>query len=398
MKHKNPTSTSSKAVTLAPESAKSDSLHYENLGLATVMQPGYENQNLNYFGDAENDSLEELELAKQAALQYLNIGTTALQDMVSLDSEESWSKCYTQIVSEKYGIPDAAEAMALDLGAEINDSLESAAAAMGDYIKETYGPVLGAVEAKVAGLEILEPEDVAQAFEAGLSVLANQYDPAWNKWNVYRDEKKESLSVVSERQIIKVGMHRPAMQAKQLKPLFTHETLFHAQRALNGFKVNKELGSGLPDYLYIEEGLGVFSEYALTGEIPQKNIDRYTDIAYALGQIDGKPHNRTEMLERVVNRALERNQELESKKTYETIIDESHAHVNRIYRSPLGEENVHAFTKDIVYHKGFLRVGEYINRELQAGKKIEAIMQFLLQGKFDPTNQSHLNYLKKLKS
>lgn len=398
MKHEVPDVTILKPIRPTSESARSNHLRYDNLASAVKTHVPHEYQRLDNFWEAEEGSIEELEAAKQAALQYLLMGSAALQDAVSLDSKQTWSNRYTQAAGELYGTPDVDEALDLEQGAEIDDSFESAAKTLEIYINDTYGAALDAVEAEAEGLDELDPEHIARAFESGLAVMIDQYDSEWSDWKVDRDSEKDSLSVVGSEKSIKVGLKRAVMQPEQLKPLFAHEVLVHAQRSLNGHKLDEQLGKGLPGYLDVEEGLGVFFEYALSGEIPQKNVDRYTDIAYALGQIDGHPHDRYEMIERVTDRALERNQDLdiEHKKLYETILDESYTHVNRIYRGSLGDENIGVFTKDIVYHKGFLEAGEYIKQQLEQGTSMEDIIQFLLQGKFDPTNQSHIDYLEQL--
>ncbi|MEP6710434.1 MAG: tyrosine/phenylalanine carboxypeptidase domain-containing protein [Candidatus Saccharibacteria bacterium] len=188
-------------------------------------------------------------------------------------------------------------------------------------------------------------------------------------------------------------MRRASVQPQQLKALFSHEVLVHGLRGVNGQKVSKELGTGLPGYLDAEEGFGVFVEFAISGQISEKNIDRYVDVAYALGQIDGKEHTRQELLDHAMHRALERNNQAEIKKSKEDLEKEVYAHVNRIYRGSLGNEHIGIFTQDISYHKGFIDMAHYVNDQIDQGKTVEEIFTFLSSGKFDPTNPKHLAYI-----
>lgn len=309
-----------------------------------------------------------------------------------------WSKRYTQSTSEIFGLPEPDLARKLwreqrgGEDAEVEIPFETAAEKLGWYLGKTYQPVFDALGIS-SDTEPIGSVSIADRFESALSVLACEKDSEWAKWKVERDEQSDSLSVVPPNKKIVVGMKRSSVEPKQLIGLFGHEVLVHGLRGLNGGKVSKEFGRGLPDYLDSEEGFGVFVEYALTGVIPQKNIDRYIDIAYALGQIDGKEHSRKELINIAMQRAVARNDRAETKKSIEDIEKDVFAHVNRIYRGSLGNEHIGIFTKDISYHKGFVEIGQYIQDQLDVGKTIEEIFTFLSSGKFDPTNQRHLEYL-----
>lgn len=392
MKHKTPNVAVMRALQPNSQSAEAGKFEYAHLDQTTSEHREYEYQRLNNFWEAEVGSIEESEAARQAALQYTLMGSVALQGAVSLESKKLWSDRYTQANGEIYGLPDADEALDLENGLGSIEDFEETAKIFETYMNETYGPVFSAVEAKIAGVEELAPEQVAQAFEAGLEVLMNDYDLDWIDWTIFRDPNKFSPSVNGARKIITIGMARTAIPAEQVPAMFIHEVIIHAQRSLNGAQLDNQLKLGLPGYLDAEEGLAVFSEYAISGAVPTRVIDRYTDIAYALGQIDGRPHNRAEMLERVIARAEQRNQGALD----QLMMEEAHAHVERIYKGSLGDENIGVFTKDVAYYNGFLQVGSYIKGQLEAGYSIDTVMTFLLQGKFDPTNQAHLDYIKKL--
>lgn len=380
------------AITPSVESARAERLQYNNLDKAVDTHASYEYARMADFWNAEKGSLEELEAAKQQALQYMLMGSLALQRAVTPEAQQVWSERYTQATSELYGTPDAELARKLwydqQNDGEVDMPFLEAARQVGEYLDKTYTPVYEALGLDDQ-VDKIDAAGVADRFEAGLRVLADQYDAAWSEWTVERNEEKDSLSVVASEKKIIVGMHRADMELSKLKGLFSHEVLVHGLRAVNGSKKSEALGLGLADYLDAEEGLGVFVEYAINGEVSEKNIDRYVDIAYALGLIDGQEHTRSELIEHARSRAAKRNESSGAKKTAEDLEKEVYAHINRIYRGSLGDEHVGIFTKDISYHKGFVEMGRFVSEKIDEGNSLESIMDYLTQGKFDPTNSRH---------
>lgn len=413
-----------KPITPSVESVRSETLTYQNLGAAVQKHNPYERARQKRFWDTEDGSLEEVKSGKQLAIQYMLMGLSALNSAVKPEDKQLWSDRYTQATSELYGLPNQTEARRM-LDAQVIDFLERApndnehalklrsqavawgidvsrsatetetlferaAELVGTYLKQKYETAYAALDLDNAPAT-LEPEDIAIRFEAALLALAVD-DSDWEEWSVDRNQEKDSLSIISGDKKVLVGMKRASVTPVQLEGLFTHEILVHANRAVQGSRRSKQLGTGLPDYLDFEEGLGVFSECAVTGEIPGKNVNRYVDIALALG-LSGKQISRHELLDFVMNRAQLINDLEEVKKSQDDIEKEVYAHVNRIYRGSLGNEFIGVFTKDIAYYKGFLQVGAYIESSIKAGKSVADIMIFLLQGKFDPTNEAHMLYL-----
>ncbi|MCB9820230.1 DUF1704 domain-containing protein [Candidatus Nomurabacteria bacterium] len=379
-----------KSIAPSVESARRDILEYENLDQSVNKHKPYEYKRMDRFWDAEHGSLEEEEAARQLAMQYMLMGSLALQQSMTPESNSIWSERYTKATSEIYGSPDAEIAIALESGIESNVEFKQAAELVREYLDRKYQPVFEALEKNFAEEVDVSPDQVADRFEAGLGVLASRYDLGWKDWVIERSEDASALSVLSDEKKIVVGMKRVAMGPDQVKPLFTHEVLVHAQRSLNGSKISKELQTGLPGYLDAEEGLGVFFEYAISGSIPAKNIDRYTDIAFALGQIDGRQHTREELLSRALDRARKRNEASGDDRSDEDLQKEVYAHVNRIYRGSLGNEHVGVFTKDISYHKGFVEIGKFISSKLDEGFTVEKVLDYLTKGKFDPSNPRHV--------
>lgn len=417
-------------ITPSKESISADHLLYENLKAAVAEHLPYEAARQQVFWDSAPDSLDEQAAAEQLAAQYMLVGALKLnQETVTPETKQLWSERYTQAATELYGAPDpemarsllstqASEIMRKSVSTTVNRQVASrftelcrqfgietssgqsetvfaeAAQKIGDFLDARFLPVFEALELENQPAQI-EPEGIAIAFEHALTALTHVYDSSWVDWTVERRDDKDQLSIQPGDKQILIGMKRAAATPLELKGLVAHELLLHAQRSVNGSKKSKQLGTGLPSYTDAEEGIGVFFEYAITGNVPDKNVDRYVDIALALGQIDGISHTRKEVLEFAMTRAVIRNQikPFAEQKSREDIEKAVYAHVNRIYRGSLGNEYVGVFTKDSAYHRGFVEVGNYISDQLASGQTPMQIIDFLLQGKFDPTNSAHLALL-----
>lgn len=323
------------------------------------------------------------------------MGALALNKAEHPDSIQLWSDRLTKASSELYGTPDpdlAREMFEKQQRGEVEAPFEATARLVGEYMQTKYNDVYEALGLSDAPEEI-PPSILAERFEAGLRALQTK-DPAWNDWAIELVEDSGSLGVNKSDKKVLIGARHAHIHPQQLKALFTHEVPVHGLRAVNGEKHHKLLKSGLPGYTNSEEGLGIFMEYAVTGVLPERNIDRYLDIAYALGQIDGKQHTRAELLELAMARAIRRNEFSPSPLSLEDIEKEVYSHVNRIYRGSQGNEYVGIFTRDIAYHVGFMSIGAYITKQLESGTSFEALMEFILLGKFDPTNEAHVEFVR----
>jgi hypothetical protein len=386
-----------KAIAPSPDTKESPILQYDELTAQTDLHRPFEYERMDKFWMAETDSLEEMKYGKQLAMYYMLLGANALQSAGTEASMLLLSDRYTQLTGELYGRPDAVLAKRLweqQISGEEQEvaPFQEASRQLGEYLNATYATVFDALELENAP-DYIDTESIVERFDAGLIALANDHDESWSEWSVVRNKKGDILSVEGLKKNIVVGMRRADVSASQLKGLFAHEVLVHAQRAVNGAKIDDELRKGLSGYINIEEGLGVFVEYSITGSVPEKNIDRYVDIAYALGDIDGIMHTRAELVEHALSRAQLRNQQRLTGKSDDQIRSEVYTHVNRIYRGSRGDEYIGIYTKDIAYHKGFIDLGTYISDEYDATGDVATTFGYLLQGKFDPTNAAHVRYL-----
>lgn len=422
-----------KAIQPVSSSPADETLSYDNLGPAVAEHRSYEFARQNEFFEAEPGSTKEILKARGLARLYMVMSAHRLNHEAYTDmSKQLWSERYTQAAIELYGQPNQelaiatgsqraqnwikkAEVRGVDstlieryrslttqYGIDISSSHEQRdfseiAAKVGDYMNERYGSVF---EALGFGEEerLINPEEFAKGVRQGLDALAENHDEDWANWKVELDENSDKITAFAQSQKLVVGLARTPMTANKAKGLFAHEILVHGLRGLNGKKISIELQKGLPGYIDAEEGMGVFMDYAVTGNLPD-SADKYVDIAMALGMIDGTKRTRQEMIELVsVRMAIKNELEADSEKqTDQQVVNKATAHVNRIYRGSLGNEFVGVFTKDIVYFKGFLDMAVYIEQEIAAGKNIHEIIEYIMQFKFDPTNDQHANELERLK-
>jgi len=65
-------------ITPSNDSVRTEELKYPKLQPAVEKHRPYEHARMNRFWDAEDDSLEEVEAARQLAMQYMLMGSLAL--------------------------------------------------------------------------------------------------------------------------------------------------------------------------------------------------------------------------------------------------------------------------------------------------------------------------------
>lgn len=238
----------------------------------------------------------------------------------------------------------------------------------------------------------LEPAEVKELFSRALGMLQRD-DPFWKEWSVVWNDSA-TLSVSSYEHQIYVGKYRAPIPFEDIRGLFAHEVLVHAQRAVNGTKLHKELACGLPGYLDAEEGLGVLVESAVNGAVPDKVKDRYLDIAMALGHTYRAPMTRPELFAITFARSVVRAVTCGDEHVdLEPLRQAAWAHVNRIYRGTLGNDYVAVFTKDVAYFNGLKKIATHIEKRLKQDMPINKQLSYMLTGKFDPELYSHSDFV-----
>ena len=232
--------------------------------------------------------------------------------------------------------------------------------------------------------DVLDQPEIKRLFERALENLD------WREWQVV-DSASAMMSVTPRTRKVYIGRQIPPITRLRVKALFAHEVLTHAQRSRNGAKINQKLTHGLHGYRESEEGLGVVLEAAVEGRMPTRVIDRYVDIELAIGTEDRPGITRQEMFEMYITRMLLRLGEAADRADRSMVRKIAWQHVNRIYRGSLGNQFVGVFTRDIAYYQGFLAMVGYLQEH---NSSFETALDFALCGKFDPTNPSHVSYVK----
>lgn len=386
-----------------------------------------------WYGNQPDNSIEEEDFARKLGQYYL---LKTAQNLSSPNPEkrgkdrETWAKRFTEASIELYGAPDIAYARNI-IDAEMT-VFKSFSGKYIDRIQHNFSLLARAVKLEISNVKtaesveslplnqeqiielrsalyelngdwfehilsnqknIFHPEDVVQLINDLFSIRSTK-DDRYARWSGRISKNEDVFKVTAQEQIVEVGENRLPMTHNELIGLIGHELGNHVTRSINGSE-DSRLGLGLPGYLDVEESLGILFELILTGHMPEKAGDRYLDVALALGTIPGYRLSRGELIEFGMNRELAR-QELAGERIDETKIEIARkritTHVNRIYRGGdgLNGENPAVFTKDIVYYPA--KIETYISKNLLKGYTSSQIIQFLLQGKFDPTIPSHLKY------
>jgi hypothetical protein len=236
---------------------------------------------------------------------------------------------------------------------------------------------------------LLTADQVFALYDRALKMLAKK-DSSWREWTVVW-RNGASFSVFAPRKLIQVGRFIPPLTVMRCRSLFAHEVLVHAQRSVNGEKLDPILATGMPGYLPAEEGFAILVESSFLGHIPHRVKDRYIDIALALGMSQKQPMSRPELFEFAFARAMLR-AEKEGDETSESVMRRVvWQHVNRLYRGTLGNQYVGVFTRDIVYYDGLKEIMAYIDN---SAERTEKVLDFLLQGKFHPCIDEQESYVR----
>jgi len=410
-----------------------DSLEYKFLEETVEKNEPYEQSRLDEVLSAQPHSIEEKTATRQLAYHYLLKTAHNAMNAPSESLQTHWLDRYTQASIEIFGTPlkkranqllnehiqqfealkniEQVDQVLLDEYLNWLKSKRSSdtRASCEEHETESLKPLLDNISEFLhsrysAALDVFTNENieermtVAQArekIETALTKL-NDIEPGFSSWKVKIISNKDVISVDPETKTLQLGKNRAPMTKSELKGLFCHELLVHALRSINGAKIDENLAFGLPDYLDTEEGLGTLFEYAITKQMPEKNADRYIDIAIALGTLGETMVPRPELMQYVVMRETLRSQ-TDLNYTQSEAETKARAHVNRIYRGTPGTEDaIGVFTKDIVYQDGFDAICSYMLDRLDAGDTIDEIIDFVMIGKFNPTSEKEVAYVAKM--
>jgi hypothetical protein len=169
----------------------------------------------------------------------------------------------------------------------------------------------------------------------------------------------------------------------------------HAARAVGGLPYTEQLAYGMPGYSESEEGLGVLMEAAIEGGMPHRVVDRYIDIALALGMFDMPALSRPDLFKIALTRTKLRQIDAGLQVEEETTNRAVWQHVNRIYRGTLGNEIIGVMTRDVIYYHGYKAMADYLER--YRTRDLRQALRFVLSSKINPVDQDHRAYFHAVK-
>ena len=259
-----------------------------------------------------------------------------------------------------------------------------------EYLHERYRHAFDTLK-KYKDTDILTVQDITVAYEQMMQRIAENV-PRFRDWRVVLTDSTQ-MAVSPRRKHVQVGRFLPPLTALRVKSLFTHEVLVHAQRSVRGSGESPLLAYGLPGYMTAEEGLGSLMEAAIEKKMPHRIVDRYIDIALALGFGELPALTRKQLFAVAYGRTL-----LRQKHDGLTFDDATTRlavwqHVNRIYRGTLGNDIIGVVTKDLIYYRGFQEMAEYLSR--YRSLDLKRAIDFVLSGKMNPLSPSHRLYVHK---
>lgn len=243
----------------------------------------------------------------------------------------------------------------------------------------------------LAQSSIYDQKALTNLFTSALALLSERDDPQWHNWTVENPVKGTNISVDGKKQRIFIPLKRTPVDQLEAKKLLAHELLVHCLRAKNGRlqETTPLLLNGFPYHLEAEEGLAIIAGAAITGTISDSIIDRYIDISLAMGLLGKRPMKRLE-LEKLALIRLQSRSIIENHKFDKTMaLRKISAYVDRIYRGSPGDalgNRQAVYTADIYYYNGFKKMTHYIANKLHNGYGMDRIFDYVMQGKFDPTN------------
>lgn len=410
-------------------SVSAERFEYPNIDGHLKLQQQYVADRWHKTEEAAPNSVQHEDVARSLAIFYLIKTGKKLECSDNSVSEDIWATRFTHASKELYGKPDETEVIKIALNTlnelqsyQDNSSVDQQLLAHvtgiyktivkqpldelptldadkqlrkegKDFLYGAHSDLLGIVNTEAT----YGPQEMLAAFEKALTLLRSK-NSSWEGWKV-ESRGTNNIKVDADKHTIIVGTNRKDEKGKKFQAIFAHELLVHATRRVNAEKYDDVmLQRGLPNYLDAEEGLGIFTEYLLTGELSNKNRDRYVDIALALGDDTRKPLTRSELLQLAREREIIRKQAKNEAIDHEEIYSSSQQYVYRIFRGGTGKDAAGVpaiFTRDIVYYQGFAKNKRLFEQQRALGKSIAQIYEYLLAGKFDPTNPTHQNHIAK---
>ncbi|MEM9336523.1 MAG: tyrosine/phenylalanine carboxypeptidase domain-containing protein [Patescibacteria group bacterium] len=169
---------------------------------------------------------------------------------------------------------------------------------------------------------------------------------------------------------------------------FLHHEGMHVKRRHSGERSKLALlGVGLDRVEKGEEGVATYTEQQVRGTKEYAHPQRYFAIAYAKGEIDGKPKDfrqTFEMLKQYYLMSLKPGEDLAVRAD-----DWAWKLTVRVFRGTTGKTPGAVYTKDMAYFQGNKETWELVSKDSEITKKFSI-------GKFDTYNERHISMLVEL--
>lgn len=222
-----------------------------------------------------------------------------------------------------------------------------------------------------------------------------------NGWSVEYNEEINGFKCQPKLEKLLCGKFSVSITWQRYQELMQHEVEGHLMRSYNARKKNiQPLAFGLPGYDDAEEGWGLISEQLWKGVISTvlaRDHFRYLAIAYGDGKVDGRPHPKEEtfdFLSRFMIVADLCKVTADDPADVESVVKHKRKlafeHVFRAYR---GMPEGRVFYKDTSYLVGKLTTLEFL---ASTDAPAADVLDFMQQGKFDPTNEVHKLVLRRV--
>lgn len=234
-----------------------------------------------------------------------------------------------------------------------------------------------------------EYEDLIGAKEVCEIFIKVSNDLALDDWGIVIDQTNSlsSITVRHREKRVLIPKQRNISRKKALA-LAHHELGVHAQRSENGYKTPvKLLGVGLDHYLTAEEGLAKYFETHHYAAALNSALENYFFTALILG-IDGYLRSFREFFD--IASLFYKGLHHERFKNNPSSVDAyAWGRAVRFFRGTSGQSQGMCSSRGLVYLVGYMRIKDLLERE-------KFSIDELLLGKYDPTNERHIELLKKM--
>lgn len=418
---------------LAPENpATLGTLSYKNLASAALK---YEHADTLFLADAwqaEQGSMEERNAAENAASAYLSRIAHRIITAPTPAQHDLWAARFTNASIDIYGQPDPHEAKRVIHELQLRhigyqemphvdqhaleyllDFYRSVVGEPGGFEQTPYDslwpqivtfmntrfkPLFDIFDAVAEKKEWICPEDSKLILADMLKWLSVNHNPAWARWKV-KEKNDATMAAYPETEEFTVGMLTPPCLPILAKGGIIHE-LLHALRTINGRKFNENLAIGLAGFRTYDEGFANLVGYAVAGMADIGPEILYSNIALALGSIDENPVSRSKLLRVAYNSSKVGWQATGGQGLLPLSRKRGNfSFTTRIFRGGRGDDFgtiQPVFTKDIMYHEGYIRAERYFQKMLSEGKSMDEIFDYLTLGGFNPEDSQHVEYVEKV--